>query len=443
MLVRRLLIPALAVLLLASQALSQPVSIPVPNYGFAGPYVAPLPPYAVAGVSNWVQSPMPAWWIAAGYTAQQWTDTIGVFVNIPKEWIDNLVPSGGTSVHQQAAFMFSTADLQLSQTLSSTFQVGESYQLTVGIEGGGYGMPIGTPMQIGLYYLDAGGNQVMVGTTTVLNDLALSGSSYITHLPDRYLAIPAVNASDPWAGQNIGIALIQPHTGTTTGYWDIDNVRLTSALPAAWTGAAGNTNWSNSGNWTNGVPNYAAATAIINAPATSPIAITLDSPQTVGNLTLGSTNGLAVTISGTSGNTLTLNNLGSGATISAVSGGTHEIDVPVVLAENLTITGSGTMAFGTDSSITDNSNQYSLTMSGMGGTLILSGSGNYGGGTNVYAGTLIVTSQTALQDGSALSVGVEGTSVFAAPHAFATVPEPATFVLLAIGAAAWRVLVAR
>ena len=116
----RSLFPAIAVLLLTSPALSQSVSIPIPNYDFASPYVADAPPYAVAGFTNWVQSAPPAWWTADGYTTGQWIDTAGVFVNVPYEWIDNLVPSGGTTVHQQAAFMFSTPGLQLSQTLSST-----------------------------------------------------------------------------------------------------------------------------------------------------------------------------------------------------------------------------------------------------------------------------------------------------------------------------------
>ena len=261
MLARKSLFSAFAVLLLASPGLSQSISIPIPNYDFASPYVPDFSPYTVAGVSNWVQSPPPAWWTADGYTTQQWDDNVGVFINVPSEWIDNLVPSGGTAVHQQAAFMFSAPGLELSQTLSTSYQVGTSYQLTVGIEGGGQGMPLGVPMQIELYYLDGSGNQVPVGTTTVLNDLTLNPylGQYITDLPDRQLTIPAVAAGDPWAGQNIGVALLQIASTANTGYWDIDNVRLTAttasitasttASTAVWTGAAGNTNWSSSGNW--------------------------------------------------------------------------------------------------------------------------------------------------------------------------------------------------
>ena len=240
MLARRSMFSALAVLLLTSPALSD--SISVPNYDFASPYVPDEPPYAAAGFSDWVQSPPPAWWTADGYTSQQWADSAGLFVNVPYEWIDNLVPSGGTSVHQQAAFMFATPGLEISQVLASTFRVGTSYRLTVGIQGGGEGMPIGCPMEIGLYYLNATGNQVMVGTATVLNGNSLSSSgssSYINHLPDYSLTIPAVTAGDPWAGQGIGIALLQ--TSTTAdegGYWDIDNVRLTTPISAAWTARA-------------------------------------------------------------------------------------------------------------------------------------------------------------------------------------------------------------
>jgi autotransporter-associated beta strand protein len=439
MLARGSLISTLAVVFLASPALSQPVSIFVPNYDFSSPYVANLPPYALAGASVWQQSPQPDWWTGG---SQGWKNSAGVFINVPKNWIDNLVPSGGTTVHQQSAFMFSTPGLQLSQTLASTFQVGASYQLAVGIEGGGYGMPLGTPMEIGLYYPDALGNRIIVGTSTVLNDLALSGTDYITHLPDRHFALLAVTASDAWAGQTIGIALIQPNSGTTTGYWDISNVRLTSAFPSVWTGAAGNTNWSNSGNWTNGIPNFGAATAVINSPSASPLTITLDSPQTVGIIKLGSTSSAAVTISRTGDNVLTLDGWGSGATVSVLSG-SHDIEAPVVLADALTINGSGTLAFGASSSITDNGSQYSLTMSSTDGTLILSGTNTYGGGTNILGGTLIATSPAALPDGSALSIGTSG--AFAAPilgssavppeQAVSNVPEPATFGLLAVSAA--------
>jgi len=113
------------------------------------------------------------------------------------------------------------------------------------------------------------------------------------------------------------------------------------------------------------------------------------------------------------------------------------------------VSGSGTLAFGNSSSITGG---YSLTMSGSGGTLILSGTDTYTGGTNVTAGTLIVTSNAALPDGGTLTVGAGGTLIFDPSAAgspvtntasVVAVPEPSTLVLLGAGAVAlityrWR-----
>ncbi len=53
------------------------------------------------------------------------------------------------------------------------------------------------------------------------------------------------------------------------------------------------------------------------------------------------------------------------------------------------------------------------------GTLILSGSNHYIGGTTVNAGTLCVTSSNALADGTVLSVGAGGTFVFDPSMSFA------------------------
>ena len=233
MFVRRSLFPALAVLLLTSQALSQSISLTVPDYDFSSP-TAPetgfaTQPSSSAGLGNWQVSPPPAWWAATGATSDQWYNQAGVFYNNPSyETINNLPGS-------QAGYIFATPGLQLSQTLSSTFQAGQSYQLTVAL-GGGSGefgpMAIGCPIDLGLYYLDASGNQNIVGTTEVLNGTTLP-QGYVTSLTDFSLTIPAVGASDPSVGQNIGVALFEPYTAPGDGsFWDVDNVRLmATAVP--------------------------------------------------------------------------------------------------------------------------------------------------------------------------------------------------------------------
>jgi fibronectin-binding autotransporter adhesin len=82
------------------------------------------------------------------------------------------------------------------------------------------------------------------------------------------------------------------------------------------------------------------------------------------------------------------------------------------------------------------------------GTLVLSGSNTYSGGTYVAAGTLMVNDPDSLPEGSSLTVGADAFSVFgpsaAAPDALAAaspVPEPGTLALIVAaicGAAAYQ-----
>ena len=75
------------------------------------------------------------------------------------------------------------------------------------------------------------------------------------------------------------------------------------------------------------------------------------------------------------------------------------------------------------------------------GKLVLSGSNTYTGGTAVSAGTLLLTSNSALPDGTSLNIRAGGTLIFdpslpAAPAAASTiaaVPEPGTLPLLVVG----------
>ena len=437
MLARRSLFSALAVLLLASPAPAD--TIPIPNGSFEAPIVNGAP-YATPNMSDWQKSPPPAWWTDKGYTSDQWNNAVGTFVNVPYAWIDNLDPSGGTSVHQQAAFVFSDLGLQISQTLSTTYQVGSSYQLTVGIEGGGYGMALGVPMQIELYYLDGGGNQVPVGTTTVLNDLTLAGTGdYITHLPDRVLTIPAVAASDPWAGQNIGVALVQTAgTANAGGYWDIDNVRLVAitASTAVWTGAAvGHTNWSYSGNW--------------SGAAAAGAALTFANPGS------GQTDNMNDFPAGTSFAGITF---AAGAPAFNLQGNAIQLSGPVVNQSSVNqtisldmqvVAGGGTLDSGSGSvTIAGAISGSALTKVGD-GSLILSGDNSYTGGTSVVDGTLEITTANALPTSATLTVGADAQRLFdpapSAPveAAAAPVPEPGTLALLAVAAVAASIIRSR
>ena len=225
------------------------------------------------------------------------------------------------------------------------------------------------------------------------------------------------------------------------------------------------------GSWSSGVWTDAVAGGAPVAPGLNPSWTHSD----VANF--GSSSGSAVTVNlnvspslrrlpfrGTSGytlagagGTLSLNNGGDGASIMANASLPSVIDAPLLLADNLTVAGSGELVFGASSSIADNGAGMSLTLNATdpqagAPSLVLSGSNNYTGGTDVMAGRLVVTSPYAIPDGTSLTVGDAsyfGASVLADRPApppsggIAPVPEPGTLALLAAGALAagwstWR-----
>ena len=75
-----------------------------------------------------------------GYPADQWYQGVGTFLNYG-DVIDNVDGN-------QAAFLFSVPGLGIYQDLAATYQVGQSYDLAVAFEGGGYGMAVGVPVSI-------------------------------------------------------------------------------------------------------------------------------------------------------------------------------------------------------------------------------------------------------------------------------------------------------
>jgi len=89
-----------------------------------------------------------------------------------------------------------------------------------------------------------------------------------------------------------------------------------TAQTSLWTSAA-NGNWSNSSNWTGGVPNGVGVGATFIVPTSSAVTVTLDTPVTLGSLQFGNSASASVgyTLRGSGSNTLTLNNSGNGATI--------------------------------------------------------------------------------------------------------------------------------
>jgi autotransporter-associated beta strand protein len=156
-----------------------------------------------------------------------------------------------------------------------------------------------------------------------------------------------------------------------------------------------------------------------------------------GTLKLGNSGALGASGLFLTGGLLNLN--GNSITVPTLDGTGGAISDLAATAglSKLTVANSGTFA----GSIQDGgSRQLALHMAG-GGTLTLSGTNGYTGGTFVDSGTLIVTNPGALADGSSLTVGSAGAfpaSIVPAPvagAAVASVPEPGSLLLLAAGGA--------
>ena len=246
----------------------------------------------------------------------------------------------------------------------------------------------------------------------------------------------------PWFGSSY----YQPLTydpALNSSDWQIANGG--HQAPSNWS-SVGSGSWSNSGNWAYGVPNADGAIAIISVATTAALTVTLNEPVTLGSLVLGSGHpGVRYALTGSGSNTLTFSNTSNStaATISVIDG-THAVNAPMVLASNLVVTSTSSnpwmLSFGTASNIIDNGNHLSLTMSASNGTLILSGSDDYTGGTIMTAGTLIVMNPADIETGTSLIVGAEAASTFNAsvdsetPLTSEAVPEPSTLLLLGVAA---------
>jgi hypothetical protein len=217
-----------AMLLLAVGAnRSQGESIYIPNASFELPPVT-FVSYGV--IDSWQKTPKPVWYDeSSGY---YWNQLTGVFLNVAPsdpEYINNCDAN-------QAAWLFAVPEVGLYQDLAATFEVGQCYQLTVGVIGGAGNMKDGVPLELRLYCRDANDTPMIVGAATFTYHRSMGP---LNHFRDVQVSVPAVQETDPWAGKKIGVEIIStltladldPATGKAGGYWDIDNFRLVQTPP--------------------------------------------------------------------------------------------------------------------------------------------------------------------------------------------------------------------
>jgi hypothetical protein len=211
----------------------------VPNYSFESPSAPQVDPYAGPDMDSWQKNPQPVWYDPTQFYNTPWEDLAGEFYNVPfpGEYIDNADGIQAAFIQAVPGVGFfqdynslSGTNLTPNHAFNAVYKIGHSYDLTVGIIGGGGGMVAGATLGLSLYYLDASNNVVTVASTTVTNDPSVFTTN--THLVDFSVFVPAVTTNAAWAGQNIGIAITSTvNFSNLGGYWDIDNVRLTESIP--------------------------------------------------------------------------------------------------------------------------------------------------------------------------------------------------------------------
>jgi hypothetical protein len=201
---------------------AQPVVIP--NYSFESQTAPddPLYNYINIFVDSWQKIAEPAYYDAAIGTPYgiPWIATAGVFLNT---YTGNSNPYQN-SPGNQAGYMLAFPQVTLYQDLATAFEVGKSYDMTLGIFG--KSMVDGSLLQLSLYYRDNLDNMLTVNSTTVTYVAANFPVVSPLNLFDFTVNVPTVQAGDAWAGENIGIKIESVYG--QGGYWDMDNARLTA-----------------------------------------------------------------------------------------------------------------------------------------------------------------------------------------------------------------------
>jgi hypothetical protein len=218
-------------------------TISIPNASFESPVTASVD----TRIDSWQKTPKPVWWDEAQYGP--WDQLVGAFANPAPADSSRIDNCDGN----QAIWLFANPQVGLFQDYNSTdwtgsvpshafdvrFEAGKSYQLTVGLlVGTAYHMTEGATLELSLYYLDAASNRVSVAATSVTNDPSVFSNG--THLLDFQVNVPTVKNTDPWTGQHLGVQMLSTigFGLQAGGYWDLDNIRLTSYREPTLSGAA-------------------------------------------------------------------------------------------------------------------------------------------------------------------------------------------------------------
>jgi hypothetical protein len=207
---------------------AQPIS--VPNYSFESQTAPASYPFVNVNVDSWQKAAEPAYYGPAIGTpfGIPWAGTAGVFLDV-NPYANHLGSQAGYILGFPEVTLFQDYNSSPTHDFNATFDVGKSYNLTIGVFGKDSLAP-GSTLQLSLYYLDNANNHISVGSTTITYSLAAFPTNTPLNLVDYQVNVPTVQSTDAWAGKTLGIQLLSttPLALSTGGNWDFDNVRLTA-----------------------------------------------------------------------------------------------------------------------------------------------------------------------------------------------------------------------
>ena len=204
-------------------------SITVPNGSFELQSAVGFPQGANPDVAAWQKIAEPGFYTPAfGGFGIPWSSTAGVFVD-SNPYGNRVGTQAGYILAVPQVTLFQDYDSSPTHEFDGTFEVGNAYNLTIGVFGKTSITP-GSTLEVSLYYRDNLDTRVKVGSTVVTYSAAAFPITPNLNLIDFEVNVPTVQGGDAWAGEKIGIQIEStiPIELTSFGNWDFDNVRLTA-----------------------------------------------------------------------------------------------------------------------------------------------------------------------------------------------------------------------
>ncbi|MBL9173244.1 MAG: hypothetical protein JNL10_06915, partial [Verrucomicrobiales bacterium] len=188
-------VPSLALASLALAWTASAVDVPVGNASFELPSTTFVNPQ----IDLWNKTPQPDWFQPQGGIT--WDQLSGVFANTAPSDPRYIANIDGT----QAAFLISLPQAGITQVVSTKYEVGLQYSVSVGVIAGG-NITEGTSLLIGLFYVDdAGSPQTVAGKTVIYTAAGFPNS---IEFQDQAAISSVLNSGDAAVGRNIGIQIV-------------------------------------------------------------------------------------------------------------------------------------------------------------------------------------------------------------------------------------------